>query len=323
MLNSAINSPIFNINNTTPSPLSTIHKKSITILSFNARFFLGAQKSYPFEGGKDQILFTEYYDSLKNFENLITKYNPDVICLQEILIRNTFAQFFWPIRLFHSANQEKELSWILGKKNTFHSYTYALLANGFIPHPKQPGWVSGGTFIFSKKPITKASRYKLFEDIHINKIVRYFYPKRYALYSFISSLNLHIYSVHLSTFSQGTKTLQKQIQQVHDLLSLHKKNKEHSLIIGDFNVDALSSKNKELHVLFNNFQGFPTLESMQSDKKNDYINTRTSDNLYYNKTFNYAFLTNHIDVRHMQIIHEEDFSDHRPVLIEIALPDHC
>jgi len=150
---------------------------------------------------------------------------------------------------------------------------------------------------------------------------------------------LRALNIHLSAFSQGTDTMQRQVSKVAEILSGFAQNSEPALMGGGFNLvpsmaayGRLTERNKEYYnpkkteitPLFKLFQAVPSLEEADGPEHARWYTHSGNHNRrkIADKTIDYIFYTNglmvgkhYVDERNTKLI-----SDHFPVVAYFTVP---
>ena len=319
--------------NTPAIPLKT--QQPIKVLSWNIQFAAGNKDNYFFfSGGTNRWPSKEKtLQVIDEIAKAISKHDPDIILLQEA---DTGA------KRTHYLDQVSEIQKRL--KSKYHSRSQAFYwKSPFVPHPQMMGPVGMVLATLSKYKIQTAKRHSLPYSFPRDFLTIAYIFKRAA---FQTSLTVEgrkeplvINNTHLSSFKNPyhIETMKNQVSFVKNLMLESQNSNGWGLLAGDFNLPA-SSKNYarlndqeknyyhpnqwDIKPLYDEFQGVPSSENVDGPNYADWYthsSVRSGDKSL-NKTIDYIFLTNKIQVLSSQVLQEySHLSDHAPVLATVEL----
>lgn len=297
-----------------------------------------------FMAGKNYVFFYELTNStgpderpsnnditktLHGLAALIKQQNPDVILLQEV---DDGAK-----RTDH-ADQLARLMSLLPNNYVCHTSSLYWKAS-YVPHPRIMGAVGTKLSIISKYKITSATRTQL-SLIPQDPITQLFNLKR-ALQEVRLPVEggneLVILNTHLSAFSKGTGTLEKQINQIDERLKSLNDTKTPWIIAGDFNLlppntySLLSEeqrrhheKNSAIKTLYRQHLAIPSLEAAQSKQRKDWFTyfPNSSGVKQPDRTLDYYFYSSQLSAHNSFVEHDKSLtlSDHMPLIATFTLP---
>ncbi len=307
--------------------------QKVKILNWNLQFLAGNQNNHVFyDGGKDAWPSQNTIDAtLKKIAHILSDEDADILLLQEL----DFGS-----RRTHFENQLSKLLKLLPKEYSSYASTFYWKA-WFIPHPGIYGSIGMKLAVISKYKMNEAFRYSLSPITTDNFIVKQFKPKRAileVLFPIEEGGELHAMTVHLSAFSKGTDTMERQVGQVDKILSKMEQEGNFGFIGGDFNLlppgkafsrlgreqEYYNPTGSEIKPLFDKFKPVPTYAELEGENYKDwYTHTATSSpEKKPDKTIDYVFFTKAVDYGEHYIRSKDTslLSDHSPLIVCFYVP---
>lgn len=306
----------------------------LSIYSQNVQFM--ASKNYVFfydlanNSGPDERPSTEHIkQTLKHLAKTIRAADPDIILLQEI---DEGA------KRTDNKDQLAQLLALLPKQYACHSSSFYWQAD-YVPHPRILGSVGMKLSIISKYKISRATRYQL-AQIPADPISEAFGFNRALFEVRLPSRNgtdVAILNTHLSAFSVGTDTLQKQVQQISQHLASLDSSNTTWILGGDFNVlppNAYNSLSKakrtpynaatEMLLLYQQHSVIPSLADSQGANKHQWYSYLPNGQQLKapDRTIDYLLYSKNIQLNHARVLQEGvlSLSDHMPLTAHFSLP---
>ncbi len=300
----------------------------IKILCWNIQYMAG--KDYVFfydlldESGPDEKPSKDAINkTIGEVARVINDENPDIILLQEVDDGSK--------RTYHE-DQLRRLLTLISKDYKSHSSAFYHKSR-FVPHPRIMGAVRMKLSTISKFRIKSSLRHQL-QLKPDNWIKKQFDLKRAVLetrFEIEGSKDFIVYNTHLSAFSQGTDTLEKQIDKIKDLLIKSSEAGHKWLLGGDFNLlpdkkayISLGSNeqkyyniNSEIKILTEVFRSFPSKENAES--LNPKWFTHFPNNPEINapdRIIDYLFYSNQLQLIESRVRQKDTLtiSDHLPLI---------
>ncbi len=307
--------------------------QKVKLMSWNVQFMAGNENNnFFFDGGQDPWPSIETINQITaQAAEIIIQENPDFIFLQEV---DEGAA-----RTGHR-DQLQDLLDLLPDHYSHHTSSFYWLAD-YIPGAEIGGSVGMKLSIISKYPLKNARRYALAAITSDDIILRQFNAKRAVLgvaVPLAGGGQLQLLNTHLSAFSYGTDTMEKQVTRVKELITDFDKRGEAVLLAGDFNLipskaayDALSQRNRkyynadynELDMLTAHYASVPSIaETLSDTKQHWYTHSPNHNNSQVpNKTIDYIFYTKNLGLEDHYVLlkNTKMISDHMPVMAEFML----
>ena len=210
-----------------PKPLSTA--EVFSVLSWNLQYCASRKHHFFYDGGtKVHVPLADVESTLQTVKQVLQTESPAISLLQEI-DRNS--------KRTHHIDQLRE---IIDKKQSVSWASTAYHRSSFVPFPYRVplGRIDMNLGIISRYFIEQASRFRL-SLLQESKLRQTFNLKRAILAGTIPIIDkpypLHVGVTHLSAFSYGDGTLDKQVQEIIDWIESRPGG--HPWIIGgDFNL---------------------------------------------------------------------------------------
>ncbi|MBS3812440.1 endonuclease/exonuclease/phosphatase family protein [Candidatus Bipolaricaulota bacterium] len=306
--------------------------ENLKILSWNVQYMAGKNYHFYYDSGSgpDERPSSDDIDrTTTEVARVIRDENPDVILLQEV---DDGAK-----RTDHEDQLEKLLA-LLPDEYCCHASAFYWKA-AFVPHPHIMGSVGMKLSVISKYRMVDGTRYRLALKPD-NFIVQQFDLKRAVLEVRLPTDNgddLTVFNTHLSAFAHGTDTLTKQVNKIDRLLRETDTEGRPWILGGDFNLlppgekgdEYVETRNgvygdeREIKVLFDNYQPVPTYEEVNGDDNEDWFThfPNNSEVKEPDKTIDYLFLSDGTRLGEHYVIQEKalEISDHLPVVAEVSL----
>lgn len=308
--------------------------QTIKLYNQNVQFMAG--KNYVFfydlpnsAGPDERPSNNDVTKTLHGLATLITQQNPDIILLQEVDDGAQRTDY---------ADQLAQLLALLPSDYACHTSSFYWKAS-YVPHPRIMGAVGTKLSIISKYKITSATRFQL-SLIPQDPINQLFNLKR-ALQEIrlpVEGNNeLVILNTHLSAFSKGTGTLERQIKQIDERLISLNDSKTPWIIAGDFNLlppniySQLTEKQRHYHeknsaieTLYQHHLAIPNFDNTQSDQRQSWF-TYFPNGAHINlpdRTIDYYFYSSQLSA-HSAFVEQNKsltLSDHMPIIASFTLP---
>lgn len=305
--------------------------QNIKLYNQNVQYMAG--KNYVFfydlpnsSGSDERPSTSDITKTLHGLAELIKQQDPDIILLQEV---DDGAK-----RTDH-ADQLKQLLNLLTKDYACHVSSIYWKA-AYVPHPRIMGAVGTKLSIISKYKITAATRVQLSLIPHdpINQLFNFKRALLDVRLPVKGTKELAVLNTHLSAFSKGTRTLQRQINQVDahlDALNIP------WVIGGDFNLlppnsflflaDNQRYEHEEKSVitqLYNKYPAIPSMDVIQSTQREKWFtyfpNSPTINQP--DRTIDYYFHSPKLTLKHAFVESNKSLtlSDHMPIIATFSLP---
>jgi len=322
------------VSNSNAAPLKK--NQPIKILSYNVQFMAGKEYVFWFDvpegdGPDSNVSLSIIQKTARDVANIIIDEDPDFIYLQEIDdgAKRTGKQ-----------DQLKILLNLLPKSYQHHASAF-YWKSGFVPHPKILGRAGMKLSIISKHPIKNATRHQLALTPD-NILAKHLGIKRAILEAHIPYAEggeLVLLNTHLEAFSKQSDTLQKQVDQVHALLTRLDQEKTPWVIGGDFNLlppkqyDTLPTRQQtyyrltsELSDLTNSFACIPSIEDIATDPTAWYsFYSNDPDVKQPDRTLDYLFYSPLLSCTSKTIRQHDTatISDHYPLIATFLLNNNA
>jgi len=326
------NEPVISDSNAAP----LTKDKAIKILSYNVQFMAGKEYVFWFDvpegdGPDSSASASTIQKTANDVANIIIDEDPDFIYLQEIDdgAKRTGKQ-----------DQLKILLDLLPESYQHHTSAF-YWKSGFVPHPKILGRAGMKLSIISKYPIQNAKRHQLALTPD-NVLAKHLGIKRAILEAHVPYAEggeLVLLNTHLEAFSKQSDTLQKQVDQVHALLTRLDQEKTPWVIGGDFNLlppkqyDTLPTRQQtyyrptsELSDLTNSFACIPSMEDIAADPAAWYtFYSNDPDVKQPDRTLDYLFYSPLLSCTSKTIRQHDTatISDHYPMVATFQLNDNA
>ena len=306
----------------------------IKVYNQNVQFMAG--KNYVFfydlpnsMGPDERPSSNDIETTLNGLASLIKQQNPDIILLQEVDDGAKRTGY---------ADQLAQLLALLPAEYACHASSFYWKAS-YLPHPRIMGAVGTKLSIISKYQISSATRIQL-SLIPQDPISQLFNFKR-ALFDVRlpvkDSTELAVLNTHLSAFSKGTDTLNKQVTQINQRLTSLNQAKKPWLLAGDFNLlppnsyATLATEQQHYYetssaitTLYQQHLAIPKLEATQSNERHrwfTYFPNATHIN-QPDRTIDYLFHSSQLTMHDafVEQQHSLTLSDHMPLIASFTLP---
>jgi len=321
-----------NISCPTDSPRLS-NKQTIRLYNHNVQFMAG--KNYVFfydmannAGPDERPAAADIQQTLQGLAQLITQQNPDIILLQEVDHGAKRTDY---------ADQLSDLLELLPEDYRCHTSSVYWQAS-YLPHPRIMGAVGTKLSIISKYKIHTAKRHQL-SLIPEDPISQLFNFKRALLDARLpleEGGELAVLTTHLSAFSKGTDTLQRQVTQIDQHLQQLDKEKTAWIIGGDFNLLPPNSypllaeaqrvnyqPDSAIDVLYQRYAAIPSLQATQSAQRSAWFTYYSNDPSVKrsDRTIDYYFYSRRLSLKHAFIEREgaPRLSDHLPIIADITI----
>jgi len=308
--------------------------QSIKLYNQNVQFMAG--KNYVFfydlpnnAGPDERPSSNDVTKTLHGLAALITQQDPDIILLQEVDDGAKRTDY---------ADQLDQLLALLPNDYACHSSSFYWKAS-YVPHPRIMGAVGTKLSIISKYKIMSATRTQL-SLIPQDPINQLFNLKR-ALQEVrlpVEGANeLVILNTHLSAFSKGTGTLERQIKQINGRLQSLNNSKKPWVISGDFNLlppntyslltkeqRRYHEKNSAIKALYQQYLAIPSLDNTKSEHRQAWF-TYSPNNAHTklpDRTIDYYFYSPQLSMKNAFVEQDKSLSlsDHMPLIASFTLP---
>lgn len=299
--------------------------KPIKVLMWNVQYGASRVPHFWYDGGQDVSVRPEYVErTLDRIAEVVREHDPDVILWQE-LDRDSRRTGF--------VDQYAEL--LARTPYPCHCATpYHKV--GYVPAPgHEPlGKVDMELGVFSKYALGAATRVQL--PLLDEPWWRQAFNLRRALLEVEMPVagggTFTAFNTHLSAFSKGDGTLDKQIRVLHDAMTARETAKQPWLLGGDLNslppgddparlgdegVEAYSVPTP-VKVLFDRFTSAMPLRGMEMEPARWFTYLPWGADAL-DRTIDYVFVGRRVTVRDVQVLQELDVSDHMPILVEMVI----
>lgn len=304
---------------------------AIKVLSYNVQYFAG--KDYIFyydldnDAGPDLRPSAESIKTtMASIAKLVLNESPDILLLQEVHDGAKATDY---------QNQAEMLIAQLNDQYPCYSEAFYWKAD-FVPHPAIMGSAGMKLLTLSKYKIDNAQRHQL-SLMSTDPLTQAFNLKRAVLSTEFPLENggkFVAMNTHLDAFSQGMDTMEKQVNEVGQLIS----NLLYPWIIGgDFNLlppGQFSSLAKDQQNLYNTeseiapltkrYASVPSMENVSGENKTYWYTHYPNDPGVTgpDRTIDYIFYDEKLTLIQSQVLHGEThkLSDHLPVVATFTLP---
>lgn len=307
--------------------------QDLFVYSQNVQFMAGKNYVFFYEqnnSGPDERPSTgDINNTLDKLAQVIRTQNPDVILLQEV---DDGA------KRTDNKDQLAQLLQRLPSEYACHSSSFYWQAD-YVPHPRVQGSVGMKLSIISKYKISHATRYQL-AQIPADPISEAFGFNRALFEVRLPSRNgteVAILNTHLSAFSVGTDTLQKQVRQISQYLASLDNNNTTWILGGDFNLlppnvyASLSEQQRapfnattEMSPLYQQYSLIPSLKNTLSESKARWYTYFPNGKQFSapDRTIDYLLYSKNIQLNHARVLQEGvlSLSDHMPLTAHFSLP---
>ncbi len=309
--------------------------QKLKVLNWNVQYMAGKNYTFFYDlldgSGKDERPSPEDIQiTLKEVARVIKEENPDIINLQELDEGSKRTDYQDQLQLLLALLPAE-----------YACYTDAFYHKSlFVPHPHIKGAVGLKLATISRYKIAGADRHQL-ALIPSNFIMQQFNLKRAILETKMpvqGSKDLHVMNTHLDAFSQGTNTMDMQVEEARELLRKATAAGTPWILSGDFNLlppggyelvsqaeRAYYKPQTELASLYKEFQAVPTEQDtapanpLRSKWFTFYPNGGRSSGP--DRTIDYMFYSSALH-RGAYRVRSEDttrISDHLPLIAEITI----
>jgi endonuclease/exonuclease/phosphatase family metal-dependent hydrolase len=305
-----------------PAPRGT----ALKVMVWNVQFGAGRKHHFFYDGGEAVFVpASDVEDTLDAIAEVVRTHDPDIILWQEV---------------DRSSDRTARIDQLQG---LLDRTPYACQAStpyhraGYVPHPAEQhlGKVDMHLAVFSKYQLTDATRHQL--PLLDEPWWRKAFNLRRALLDVRLAVegggSARLLNTHLSAFSKGDGTLEKQVA----MLNRHAAQAEHAkvpwLLAGDLNAlppgddpsrlgaDSVWYQGDVTQVqpLFDRFNSVIPAEHYvaESERWRTYVPFGAEEP---DRTLDYMFAGRTVGVGDVQVLQELSISDHLPLLVEITLP---
>jgi len=296
----------------------------IRIMSWNIRY-AGGRKHFFYEGGSTvRVPIKDMLQTLLSIAKIIWRYNPDIVLLQEV-DRNSartggIDQHDW---------LAKKLGYPWTISTPYHKVPYIP-----YPHYEHVGRVDMHLSIFSKFSLTSGWRYQL-PDL-IKPIWLQIFNLQHALLEVqipFEGGSLNLYNTHLSAFSYGDGTLDRQVAVIRKILQPALQIGKPIFLAGDFNALPPWDNPKRLGADASYYQDIsppiiplmnylytPLTERIWRNAPNRWGTYLPYGTTHADRTIDWTFTGGPIETLNFTIISDiENASDHCPLLQTIRI----
>lgn len=310
--------------------------QKLKIMNWNVQYMAGKNYTFFYDvldgSGKDERPSPEDIAiTLKEVARIINAENPDILNIQEIDDGSKRTDY---------ADQLKLLLPMISPE-------YSCFADAFyhkslwIPHPHIKGAVGMKLATLSRYKITAATRHQL-ALIPSNVIMQQFNLKRAILEVRIpvtGARDFIVMNTHLDAFSQGTNTMELQVEEARELLRKATSEGHPWILSGDFNLlppggyELVSESERayykpetELASLYKEFNAVPTAQDTAPNNPNRskfftfYPNGKRATGP--DRTIDYLFYAPAVKIGAYRVRSEDTtrISDHLPLIADVTLP---
>lgn len=308
--------------------------QTIKILSWNVQYMAG--KDYVFfydlldgSGPDDRPSSKSIAETLDEVARIIQEENPDLVLLQEMDLGADRTD-----RMDQTAELQKRLA----KPYGCITRAYYWKAD-FVPHPRILGSAGMQLVTLSRFEISESLRHQL-ALIPANVIYQQFNIKRAALETRLPVEGASPFvaiNTHLDAFAQGSDTMQKQVQQLKEILDEKDRMNTPWVIGGDFNLlppgqysllgpsqQKYFQEKTELAPFFEKYNPFPGKDQVMGPEKEKYFTHYPNDPLAKgpDRTIDYIFSSKTVPRTDARVLHGSThrISDHLPLVVTLKIP---
>lgn len=273
---------------------------AITVMNWNIKF-AGARVDFFFDCHGQEVLMDSatVYQNLQGLSDAINAVNPDILLAQEVDIKSKRSAYI------------DQVQWILDHTELNYAAYASQWKADYIPSGGI-GRVDSGNVIFSRWPITRATRIALPQIDAQDGFTRYFYLKRNILHTRIQPsgrASVNVLNTHTSAYSVDD-TAYRQIQIFQQQLQTLQDRGEIFIAGGDLNTippgstqvsgfsdnvceddflaDDFSSKTSWTQGLYDQFIPAVSLTDYISDNT-PYFTHSISGSVFWNRKLDYLF----------------------------------
>jgi len=309
--------------------------QKVKILSWNVQYMAG--KNYVFfydfldgSGPDTRPSAADIAVTLKEVARIIRQQDPDIVLLQEVddNARRTGFQ-----------DQLARLLELVATDYKYHASAF-YWKSSFVPHPKIMGKVGMKLCTISKYKITKAVRHQL-PLKRVGALRQRFELKRAVLETRLpvkGGKDFIVINTHLSAFAQGEDTMQRQVEQIKNLMDQYNAKKLAWIAGGDYNLlppgkacQRLADHQKayyrqptELERLTSRYRSIPGLKEVNGDAPEKWYTHFPNDPRVSkpDRTIDYIFYADRLKLKQHGVIQKGTLhiSDHLPIVAEFVIP---
>jgi endonuclease/exonuclease/phosphatase family metal-dependent hydrolase len=309
--------------------------QTIRILSWNVQYMAGKNYIYFYDlpdgnGPDKRPSAADIAATLKAVARVIRAESPDIILLQEVddNARRTDYQ-----------NQLTLLLELIPADYKFHTSAF-YWKSAFVPHPKIMGRVGMKLSTISKYHIAASIRHQL-PLRSVSALRQRFELKRAVLETRLpmeGGRDFIVMNTHLSTFAQGEDTMQRQVEQLKQLMDQVGQTGSAWVLGGDFNLlppgDAYLRlpdhqrwyyrEKTELELLTSAYPSIPSLKEANGNAPEKWYTHFPNDPRVTgpDRTIDYMFYAQNLKLGKHRVIQEGTLhiSDHLPLVAEFIIP---
>lgn len=301
------------------------HGKTVKVLVWNVQFAGSRRYEFFYDGGKEvQVPEADVRATLDQIARVIAEHDPDIVLLQEIDRGSDRTQ-----RIDEHAELLARLSYGCSTSTPYHQVAY-------VPHPahKHLGRVDMHLSVFSRYRIDAAIRTQL--PLLVEPWWRQAFNIRRALFDVSMPMEgggvFHVFNTHLSAFSNGDGTLDRQVAVLDSVLTQTTLAGHPFVLAGDLNSlppgDDASRLGPFAHEypepvtpvqrLFERYNSIVPAQVYRAEPE------RWRTYLPYgaaapDRTLDYAFTSRDVTVGTVAVVQELQASDHLPLLFEVTV----
>ncbi len=319
-----------------PAPASG---DELVVMNWNAKFG-GGRIDFFFDCHGDRSLMSadEVEQNLEGITEIVRDVDPDILLMQEIDVASKRAAF---------VNQVQR---ILDTTDLNYAAYASQWHADYVPSAGI-GAIDSGNVVFSKWPITEATRYALPERTDQDAATSYFYLRRNVLDAEIDlgSGTIHAVNVHTAAYAAGDVKLD-QIAQFHDHLTDLHADGVHWVAGGDLNTippgstkrsefpdsvctdedfiaDDYGEEPEAIEYLWDSWEPAVSLERYQADEARYFTHTTDKDG-FWNRKLDYLFTNRRFVPDTGDVLQSAEnggyetmpVSDHAPVVVRWVVP---
>lgn len=309
--------------------------QKLKILNWNIQYLAG--KNYVFwydtsdgTGTHTRPETAEIRKTLNELLRVIREEDPDILLLQEVNVGAKNTDYMDQIQAIMSG---------LPKDYVCQTSAYYWKAS-FVPDPNVLGSVGMKLLTVSKYKMESARRHQL-SLMPMDPVSQQFYLKRAVLETTLPVTDrapLVVMNTHLDAFAQGTDVMERQVNEVKDILQAHSEEGHEWIIAGDFNLlppgwdlsqlkeahRAFYHEETDITPLFAEFNSSVTEEELNGENQANYYthSPNSHDSHGPDRTIDYLFYSSGLSqqeyyVRNKDTLH---ISDHLPMIGTYTLP---
>lgn len=310
--------------------------QEIKVMNWNIQYLAG--KSYVFwydvsdgSGTDLEPAAEEVKKTLGEFLKVVREERPDILLLQEVHVDAKATDYM---------DQVTEIVKGLGPEYPCYTSAYYWKAD-FVPDPNVMGSVGMKLLTISRYKMETARRHQL-SLVPMDIVSQQFYLKRAILEVSLPVTDrqpLVVMNTHLDAFAQGTDTMERQVNEVRDLLLSLNEEGNDWLISGDFNLlppewqrsqldprdQVFYQEESEIQTLFSEFNSSVDVDTLNGPNQAKYYThfpnshtikgpDRTIDYIFYSSDLSQSsYSVRQTDTQHI--------SDHLPMIGKYRLPE--